>query len=391
MNGNSESWIIFLVIAAAAVIISTAITLATRRRKNSSTIAGDAAQKGNRLTAWKTLSGQVDGVTYEYYYHRGGKDSPPYLEVRVESRRRGSFKVTRETGFDRFFKRLGIAGKISTPDPQFDDFFYITADNEEFAGQFFADKRNRSAVSEIYNMGFTTIRLEKHIFKARWPHFRPKGDFDPGAIEATARKLIEMSRNTPETAEPQMETAPAWKKKRAAVFAVAILLGVSGIAALVYGLINYRPLDSFKLALHTLTFSLPLLIVFTWFAVSLLRGRSSSHRELLAVFLISFFVFPLAGAGFGIFLNGRLDRSKPVEHKTLLLNKYTSRSNKSTSYYMVLESWRTGVEKEKLSISRGSFDAIIPLETRVKVVTRSGKFNFEWLVSYDFYLPGQDD
>lgn len=391
MNGNSESWIIFLVIAVAAVVISTAITLATRRRRISSAIAGDAAKKNNRLTAWKTISGQVDGVTYEYYYHRGGKNTPPYLEVKVESQRRGSFKVTRETGFDRLFKRWGIASEISTPDPQFDDFFYITANNEEFAGQFFANRQNRRAVSEIYNMGFKTISLEKHTFKAKWSHFRPKSDFDPGVIEATAQKLIEMSRNAPETAEPQVETAPAWKRKRIAVFAIPILLGVLGVAALVYGLVNYRPLDSFKLALHTLEFSLPLLIVFTWFSVSLLRGRSSSHRELLAVFLISLFVFPLAGAGFGIFLNGWLDRSQPVEHKAALLDKYISRSSKSTSYYMVIDSWRPGVVKEKLSLSRGAYDAIIPLETQVKVVTRSGKFNFEWLVSYDFFLPGSND
>jgi hypothetical protein len=391
MNGNSESWIIFLVIGVAAVIISTAITMATRKRKISSAILGDAAKRGNRLTAWKTISGQVDGVTYEYYYHRGGKNSPPYLEVRVESQRRGSFKVTRQTGFDRLFKRWGIASEISTPDPQFDDFFYITSDNEEFAGQFFANKQNRRAVSEIYDMSFKTISLEKHIFKARWSHFRPKSDFDPGTIEAIARKLIEMRSNTPETAEPQMETAPAWKKKRISAFAIPILLGVTGAAALVYGLVNYRPLDGFKLALHTLKFSLPLSIVFIWFAVSLLRGRSSSHRELLAVFLISLFVFPLAGAGFGIFLNGWLDRSKPVEHKTLLLNKYISRSSKNTDYYMVVQSWRPGIEKEKFGISRSSFYAIVPFETRVKVVTRSGKFNFEWLVNYDFYMPGFDE
>lgn len=376
-----------MVAGIALFVVTLAVVLAIKKQRELSiTPAGGVVKQGSIL-AGKTVSGQIEGEGYEYYYFRGSQHSPPYLEVRANSHRPGAFKVSRETGFDRLFKRWGITQEIATLDREFDDFFYISSNNKEFAGLFFGDRQNRRAVADIYDLGFKEIRLDKNTLKARWSPFRPKGQFDMGVIEAVAQKLIEMCRRMPEVAEPLAETAPTWKKQRFLAFAVPILVGVVGVAALVYGLTKFLPLDSFKLALQTLKFSLPLLAAFTWFSVSRLRGRSSSHRELLGVFFIALLTFPFAGAGLGIFLNGRLDRSQPVEHDMAFLEKHISRSSKSLSYHLVIESWRPGRTSEELSISYGAYTAIVSDETRVKVVTRAGKFQYEWLVSYDFYLP----
>lgn len=376
-----------MVAGIAIFVVALTVVLAIKKQRDLSiTPAGGAIKQGSFL-AGKRVPGQIEGEDYEYYHHRGSKNSPPYLEVRVKPLRSGSFKITRETGFDRLFNRLGISRKITAADPEFDNFFYITSNNADFSGLFFGDRQNRRATNEIYNLGFKELSLDKNILKARWSPFRPKKDFDVGVIEAVAQKLIDMNRRMPEVAEPLAEAAPTWKKQRLFAFAVPILLAVTGVAALVLGLTKFLPLDSFKLALQTLRYSLPILAVFTWISVSLLRGRSSSHRELLAVFFIALLAFPLAGAGLGIFLNGQLDRSQPVEHDMAFLEKHISQSGKSLSYRLVIESWRPGRTSEELSISYGAYNAIVSNDTRVKVVTRAGKFQYEWLVSYDFYLP----
>jgi hypothetical protein len=126
---------------------------------------------------------------------------------------------------------------------------------------------------------------------------------------------------------------------------------------------------------------LPILILFTWFFIKLLRGRSSSHRELITVFLISLIAFPLAGFGYSGFLNGALDDTPPVIHQVPVINKYYSRSKNNYSYYAIVESWRETENTEKLSISKSFYNFLQPGSSMITITTKSGKFGFEWIVN----------
>jgi hypothetical protein len=199
-------------------------------------------------------------------------------------------------------------------------------------------------------------------------------------MEKAVAQLAEQGRSlakitTFETPEPS-----TWKLKRLFAFAFPILLTVTGIAAMIIALSSYKPLDKGKVFVDSLKFSLPLLVLFTWFSIRLLKGRSSSHRELIAVFFIALFAFPLAGFGYSGFLNGVLDDSSPAVHQVLVLNKYYKRSKNKYSYYAVVNSWRKQESEEKLRISKSLYNYLQPGSSTITITTKPGKFGFEWIV-----------
>ena len=94
-------------------------------------------------------TGIFESTEYRYCYYPGSKNSPSYFKVEIDASSDGSFKIARESGFDRLFKRLGISTEIQTGDTNFDDSFYITADNEEFTKAVFSSTERRQAVRNI--------------------------------------------------------------------------------------------------------------------------------------------------------------------------------------------------------------------------------------------------
>jgi hypothetical protein len=172
--------------------------------------------------------------------------------------------------------------------------------------------------------------------------------------------------------------------KRFLAYALPGLVLVTGLAAGVIGILKYPPLDGDKVFLNSLLFSTPLFFLFTWFSVHLLKGRSTSHRELIGIFLFSLVVFPVAGKGYNIFFNGVLDHGPPEIHRVAVLQKNTVRADGDESYYAVVQSWRedTVEPTEKLEISRDLYQSLEPGSSTMTITTKPGAFGFEWLVRY---------
>jgi hypothetical protein len=78
--------------------------------------------------------------------------------------------------------------------------------------------------------------------------------------------------------------------------------------------------------------------VYAALAVVLLKGRSSSHRELLIAVPIALTGLILGGWGGEMVLNGCLDRSEVANHRAKVLWKSKSTSDNSTTYYTHVES-----------------------------------------------------
>jgi hypothetical protein len=368
-----------------SITITMAVVLILVKKKRSTT----APRSGGRQTSvfkpgrWQ---GRHEGIDYDWQYHRGSQNSPSYLLVSVNCQSPGSFKIKKESAFDRFFKKRGICCEILTHDTAFDDKFYITTNTVNFTGLFFGKSQKRKIINEIYDKGFKEITHNGKVIMARWSPFRSGKNFDMKLIEEIAVLLDQLTKDIPLAPTATAFDSTGWKAKRAAAFAVPILLEILAITALVLGLSKYTPLDGWSLASSTLQLSIPLLLIFFWMAVQLLKGRSSSHRELIVVAVLSIFGFLLAGAGFGMFFNGYLDTAPPVNHETLVVGKYISRSDKSTSYYARVESWRKEGDTETLKISKYEYNRIIPHKTETTVTTRPGKFKYEWLAGRKFFF-----
>lgn len=369
---------VLIVVLVVVVALVSIIVLAVRKQKAKNT----ALREQGFLEKGAKGNGTIQGVDYSYIHFQGGHNAPPYFKVSVECSSTGDFKITRETGFDRFFKRLGICVELETNDREFDDAFFITTNTEGFTREFFRKSDKRRLVTGVFAEGFNEVMHDGKKIVATWKSFPRGRNMEIKTVEEIAAALGQLADDIPNIYEQESAENIGWKQRRFFAFAVPIFLLVAGIVGLVMGLTTFSPLDEGKVILDSLKYSIPLLILFLWFAVQLLRGRSSSHRELMGVFILSIFAFIIAGMGGEMTLNGWLDKSKPVIHEVKVINKYYTRNKNSYTYHVVLESWRKDRYSEKLTVRRGYYDNVDPGQSTMSITTKAGKFGFEWLVEY---------
>lgn len=327
--------------------------------------------------------GIYEGVEYSYLYFQGGKNAPPYFNVTIVCPSSGSFRITRESRFDRFFKKLGICVKLETHDQEFDKTFFITTDAVGFTRELFSKAEKRGLVMDIFAKGFTEIKYDGKKMMVNWVSFPRNKLMEVKAVEEIASLLGQLGRGMPHISEYETESREnaGLKQKLFIAYAVPILLLIAGIAGLAIGLTSYIPLDEGKIILNSFKYSIPCLFLFLWAMIMLLKGRTSSHRELIPAMILSILGFILGGMGGEITLNGWLDKGKPTAHEARVINKYYSKSKNSFTYYAVVESWREGQYYEKLKVGESFYDYLEPDESII-ITTKPGKFGFEWLVNY---------
>jgi hypothetical protein len=368
-----------VLIAATLFAVSWVRKQAAKQKNALERLAGPLAD----LAPGKKLSAAHDGVEFEADYYAGSRNAPPRLTVSVSCNSNGAFKITRESGFDRFFKRHGITREAQTLEQKFDDDYFIHSENMDFVARFFQTSDKRDAIDEIFALGYNSVEHDGKVMNATCSPFRPNEDLPPTFVTGAVSQLDVLASDLPSLPETPvtLDTSP-WKAKRFIAFAVPIFGLLAGLLFLLLGLIWYPPLDGFDVFLDSSKYSLPLLVVFLWIAVKLVRGRSSSHYELIAICFLSLAAFPLTGMGLETFLNGWLDDSPSSSHDVSVLDKYISRSGKNTDYNLVLESWRPNRRTEKLEVSSGNYHRAKINETKVHLVTKPGRFGFEWRLSY---------
>jgi hypothetical protein len=376
--------VLIMVMAIVSLVVSTIMVLVIfiRQRAKKKEALSQLPAELKDLKSGRTITGEHDGTAYDVYYFGGSKNAPPYLAVSVAGESEGRFRVKKESGLDRFFKRYGIAKEVQTLDKAFDDDYFILSDTVDFARQFFQPPEKREAVHAIFRLGYTVVEHDGKTMKATCTPFRLRDTFPPDFVTTAVSRLAALSTDIPLVPQTPSLDLGVWKTKRAFAFAVPILGLVIGAPLWILGIVRYPPLDGFWLFLNSLKYSLPLLFVFLWSAVRLLRGRSTSHHELIVVGILALIAFPSAAMGTETFFNGWLDGSPSSPHTIVVLDKYVSTSGKTTDYVLVLESWRPGRQTEKLEVSSWAHQRVVVGQTEVTIETKPGRFRFEWMVSY---------
>ncbi len=347
-----------------------------KRRKNNPKFNEDKIKRGAKV------SDIYQGISYSYIYFRGGQNSPPYFDISIDCESYGEFKISKETKFDRFFKKIGIASEMETHDPDFDSKYYISSNTPDLPKNLLSSEI-RIIVDSLISRGFTTLILKKNKLHLKWVPYRTKSPLEKHEIEELVSELGKIQTKCSRIYQREVDQINTnWKTKRLFAFLIPGTLEILGVVALIIGFISYPPLDKLKLFAETLTVSIPVFFLYIWIAIKLLKGRSSSHRELIIVFFISITAFPLAFGGGKAFLNGWMDKSESITHNVQIINKYITKSKDSKNYYIKTQSWREGRITEKLSLSRSKYNLVIPGSTNVTVVTKEGKFGYEWIENY---------
>lgn len=372
--------LIFVLITVPLIILT--IYMAQRSRKKR---VSTGVFKDHNFKTQNKGQGKLDNVEYTYIYHAGSRNSPPFFKITIPCTSLGSFKLSRESSMDRFFKRFGLNAEIQTGDPEFDDQFYITTNDTAWTRLTLHSRSKRRAALDIASEGFNEIRATGKILTAKCSPLRSKEQITKAKIERIASRLIELSKELPPAGSvPRNIEDSNWKLKRGVVFGLALMSVMGGGALLALGIVNYRPMDFFPLFLYTLKYSLPLLIGFLILSIMFLRGRASSHREFIFILIITLTGFPLLGLGLGVYLNGYLDHTQEMVIETEVLNKTISRSDNSTSYYAIVRSWRRP-GTEKIRVNSEDYRKLRPRDSELIVVTQGGRYGFEWIRGVKIY------
>ncbi len=320
--------------------------------------------------------GVCDGVAYRFHYSPAARNSPATLKVSIDSPAGQPLRIVREGRAERLSKRIGLSAEIQTGDPAFDADLYIETEADEFTRTLLMRDDARQAVRDVFQLGFTAVHQDGRRLQAVWSPFKLRDDMDPALITGAVAPLATLASRMPAMPPP---ARPARTPIAKAVVAAAVVMA---IAALVLWLVadRFRPLDGGAVLRDSLRYSIPALVVWLAFAFVQLRGRSTAHKELVLVVCLSAFAFGLGGDALEVAFNGWADLGSPTSHDTEVIRTYR-RGGRTTTYHVVVTSWRRPRQAENLVVSSGLYRAARPHQ-HVTVVTKPGRLGFEWIVSY---------
>ncbi|MCP5053550.1 MAG: hypothetical protein GY940_40665, partial [bacterium] len=265
------------------VIVMSIVYKLKRKRER---LANDQGETG-KVARGSSGEGTYQGLDYTYKHFRGSDKAPPYFRITIPCSVSGSFKVKKESKFDRFFKKLGVTIELQTHDPEFDDKFYITTNEILFTRNALERRENRQSIKDMFKLGFNVLTFKGRSLTLTWQRFPRRKEMDTAVMEAAVVQLAVLVGNLPKIHVPEETEKSNWKLKRFAAFAVPGFLLLSGIVFLIIGSKSYTPLDHGKLFVNSLLYSIPLFILFSWTALQLVKGRLTSHYELIAIVLMA--------------------------------------------------------------------------------------------------------
>lgn len=367
-----------------AVIIIGAIAAAaaqqSRRRhlfERLATATGGHGSAG-RMTA------SFRGRDYHYRIVPGGKNRPPAFVVTMLCPSGGEFRVVKESRVDAFFRNIGISCEIQTGDTDFDDRFYILTDAVGFTSDYFRSARKRDAVRSVFDAGFTEIRSTGAMMELIRKPFTISSELDPSFLTSVLPALEALVSELPVRSFGFLADVDAHLPMRKALAFSVVVVGLvaAPVAAILFGN-QYRALDSGALFLEAMKYGGAVFLVYFAGCIALLRGRSSSHRDLGVILLLSLFSFPFGGMTAVEAYNGYADTAPANIHHVVVVNRSLSRGKNSTSYYAQVASWRGENRTERIPVNRSVYDRLQPGATKMLVTTKPGRLGFEWLVGYE--------
>ena len=365
-------------------VLATVMLVLVLYRKSRQGAARFATGLGSdELKSGHEYQAQAHGTKYYYVYFAGSKNTPPYFKIWIDCPSRGAFRIGRETALDRFFKQLGITVEIQTGDTQFDRDYFISTDAVAFTRACFSSADCRQRIRELSALGFNKIFHNGRILEAKITPLKFERGPDKTGVEAAVACLAALGRDLPEEFyEQKLVGMTAWKAQRRIIYTLSISAVVLGFIGLLWGKTSFPPFDEFLIFKDSLRYSIPALLVFAAISVYVLKGRSSSHIDVLANLGFGIIGFPLAFYSGMVTGNGYLDNSPASYHEARVAGKHSTRSKNSTYYYVSLVSWRAGHDREQIKINRHSYNEIQAGNATMGITTRPGRLGYEWLVSY---------
>jgi hypothetical protein len=300
------------------------------------------------------------------------------------------FRIRKERYFDQVAKVLGIATEFQTGDRKFDAHAYVLSEDQTLLRALAVDKELRQTVSELIAAGGSVRCNAGHV----WVEFPAKALADRGAEDhSIVHTLAHQFASKLEKLRARLVAirAESWSHERdpyaarerffyigaAVLVALAIVMffwsmGVGFPRSLLFD-------NAERLALNTV---IGASVLFIAAALYMFRGTSRLHLVLLEILLTMTPAAWYVGRTWYAEQNIRQDHSARQEETIRVVNHYSTRSRRRTSYYIVLERWPDSRIDTKLQIRYSLYSRTARGEC-VKVGYHRGRYGDPWADSIE--------
>ena len=126
-------------------------------------------------------SGSFEGLPVTITLMPESKHSPRELVISTKQPCAFRLRIVPETWSRRLGRQLGLLRDLRVRDPAFDERFLILTDQPPHAQGFLSDDRIRRAVTSLFDLGMTTLTMDRRGMAAKKSHY-PLSDLEPSQL-----------------------------------------------------------------------------------------------------------------------------------------------------------------------------------------------------------------
>lgn len=329
----------------------------------------------------RNLTTTYNGRQFSLRFHTGSKKNPQRLIIETEVPRVGDFEISKEGKLDKLSKKMGLSREFQTGDTAFDSEFFITSEDHLLCGDVFTKSNIRELIRSVIKDSSIKISLKGVKLSLKISPVRIQSLGENGFGETTYKTLSAISQVLPALVTIPKPISPIstipWKR---VITLSPFILAVTGIALIIPGLVVFEPVDTWPLLQDSLKLGGALFFGYIATAYSLLKGRSSAHKELLIIFAIGLFACPLLAFGGLATMNGISDVNDPQIIVTQITRKW-EKTGKDRKFVIEVETWNPPGGRKTFTVSSKLFHAVTPGSSKLKLSVKPGALGYPWVES----------
>lgn len=141
------------------------------------------------------LEGYYKGKKVRIELVSGGKNSPPYLTIKLFADIPFTLTISQEGTMTKLGKKIGLVREMEIGIPDFDDKFLIQSGQPDMAKQYLMNEINRRIVDSIIKTGFTSIDARDGKLLILKPTYNQGAETRPSFVHPLLDGLIVMSQS----------------------------------------------------------------------------------------------------------------------------------------------------------------------------------------------------
>jgi hypothetical protein len=290
-----------------------------------------------------------------------------------------AFTLSRETGRDRFFKKLGLSAEMESGDRAFDDFVYVMCDHPMLGQLLKRSAAARDAIRAVLTDDFKHIRFDGHVVWVEKAASRTPSDEEERMVGALGEAFAPLEHDR----SGRFSDAFLWK----ALVVEGVVWSIVGYAvASLFSMFGQQ--EDIHLAQAQVMWRgtllagvlFALLAALTW---ALMRGSSRGHRIILESGVLLLLALPPTGWQAYADLNRGLDSTR-TEIRVAVTQCETrvsrSRRGTTTNYYLHLRDQEVdGVELPRTLKTNATACFAVTPRVPARLVLGRGALGLPWI------------